>query len=128
MALAVTITYIAKSGSQLRVGFKLTPSGTYVTGGDTVNLMTATQDPNFVGEAASLPIGPIAPLAFDIWDKSGNVGVTATTVVVPVAGTTPANCKMKYLSNLGTEGTGGSAYAASILAATLVGEATFNTL
>ena len=120
MALAATITYIAAIGSQLRVGYKLTPSGTYVTGGDTVNFSTATADPSFVGTIPQImALG--APLSLDIWSQGGNI----TTVYVPLIGLTAAACKMKGYSALTTEFSGGSAYPASVLADTIVGEATF---
>lgn len=124
MALAVSITYAAKIGSQIRIGFKLTPSGTYVTGGDTVNFATATQDPLFVGEVAYVAaVGQ--PLNWDAWTNGGNI----TTQYAPVVGTSPAaGNKLKVLTSLGSEATGGSAYPASVLADTIVGEATFNSL
>ncbi len=121
MSLAVTITYVAKVGSQVRIGFKLAPSGTYVTGGDTVNFSTAAVDPAFVGMCpATESLG--APLSFDVWPGGGNI----TTFYSTVLGTTAATCKLKVASALNTEATGGSAYPASVLADTIVGEATFN--
>jgi hypothetical protein len=122
MALAVTVTYLIKIGSQIRLGFKLAPSGTYPTGGDTVNFATAAQDPQFVGNVAAVEaLG--APISLDIWSNGGNI----TTVYVPVVGTTNANCKMKGYSALTTEFSA-AAYPASALADTIVGEATFNAL
>lgn len=122
MALAVTITYVLRAGSQLRIGFKLAPSGTYVTGGDTVNFSTATADPTFVGMVPQVEaLG--APLSLDIWSQGGNI----TTVYVPLVGLTAATCKMKGYSALTTEFTA-AAYPASALADTIVGEATFNSL
>lgn len=123
--LTPTITYIGKVGSQIRVGFKLAPSGTYTTGGDTVDLATAATDPALIGPGTAIPAST-APINIDIWDESGNVGVTAGTAVFPVAGTNSSNCKMKCVTALGTELGNGLAYPASVLAATLVGEASFN--
>src|SRR6202142_3767047 len=122
MALAVNITYVARIGSQFRIGFKLIPSGTYPTGGDSVNFATAGVDPNFVGMIPQvMALG--APLSFDIWSNGGNI----TTVYVPVLGTTQANNKIKGNLGLNTEFSAG-AYPASALADTIVGEATFNSL
>jgi hypothetical protein len=120
MALAVTITKAGKFGAEYRIGFKLTPSGTYITGGDTVNFATATVDPSFVGVHPQV-IALGAPLQFDAWTNGGNI----TTEYAPVLGTTQANCKLKVLTGLGTEATGGAAYPASVLADTIVGEASF---
>jgi hypothetical protein len=120
MALACTITYVAQDGSQIRIGFKVTPSGTYTTGGDILNFVTASQDPIFVGSVAQV-IALNPPLSFDVWTNGGNI----TTFYAPVLGTTIANCKVKVASALGTEATGGSAYPASVLADTIIGEATF---
>jgi hypothetical protein len=124
MALAVTITYVADMGTQTRVGFKLAPSGTYVTGGDTINFATASQDPGFVGNVAQVvALGP--PISLDAWSNGGNI----TTFYVPVVGTSPAaGNKLKVGTALGSEATGGSAYPASVLADTIIGEATFNHL
>ena len=123
MALACNITYVGRLGSQVRVGFKLIPSGTYPTGGDTINFATAGVDPSFVGMCPDIPsFGP--PINLDIWSNGGNI----TTVYVPVVGTTQINSKMKGYSALTTEFTGAAAYPASALADTIVGEATFNAL
>lgn len=123
MALTPTITYVARLGTQVRVGFKLAPSGTYVTGGDTVNFAAAQGDPAFVGTVPDIvALGP--PLLFDVWSNGGNI----TTFYVPLLGTTQANAKLKVASALTTEITGAAAYPASVLADTIVGEATFNAL
>jgi hypothetical protein len=123
MSLAVTITCVTRQGTQIRVGFKAAPGGTYTTGGDVINFATAAVDPLFVGNVPAVEaLG--APLSLDAWSNGGNI----TTFYVPVLGTTIANCKLKGASALGTEFTGGSAYPASALADTIVGEATFNAL
>src|SRR5712664_1016013 len=108
MSLTVALTYVAPLGSQLRVGFKVVPSGTYVTGGDTLNFAAAAQDALFIGTIADIvALGP--PLSFDVWSNNGNI----TTFYVPVLGTTQANCKLKVATALTTEATGGAAYPAS---------------
>jgi hypothetical protein len=125
MALAVSITYVSKVGSQLRIGFKVAASGNYVAGGDTLNFATATQDPLFVGLCADVEaLG--APISFDAWSNSGNIAVN----YFPVLGTTQANCKLKVITAFNTEASAGaySSVAASVLTDTISGEATFNCL
>src|ERR1700723_154825 len=103
MAMAVTITYVAKVGSQLRIGYKLTPSGSYPSGGDTVNFATASQDPLFVGSAASVEaLG--APISMDVWSQGGNT----TIGYVASIGTTIANSKVLLYTALGTPATPGT--------------------
>jgi hypothetical protein len=123
-ALAVTITYVDATGPVIRVGFNLAPSGSYVTGGDTVNLSTATQDPSYVGMVPAIEsLG--APIDFDIWDTSGDI-LYAT---YPVMGATAATCKLKRSAS-GTFGTelAAAAYPAGIVTDKLMGEAVFNKL
>ena len=120
MAIAMTITKVAKIGNEYRIGFKLAFSGTYVTGGDTVDFTKATADPAFVGMIPQImALG--APLSWDVWSNGGNI----TTFYGEVLGTTLANQKLKVASALTTEITGAAAYPASVLADTVVGEASF---
>lgn len=125
MAAVTTITYVAKLGSQLRVGFKVALSGSYPPGGETINFATAAQDANFQGMAAAVEaLG--APLSLDMWSNGGNI----TTFYSPVLGTTPANSKMKVATALATEVSAGTyaANAPTAAADTICGEATFNNL
>jgi hypothetical protein len=125
MAIAMAIQYISAQGSQLRVGFTLTPSGNYPTGGDTVDFTTATQDPEFVGPVAAVEaFGP--PLSLDIWSDAGNTALG----YFPIEGTTNKNCKVKIVTAFNTEASAGaySSVAASALTDSIVGEATFNKL
>jgi hypothetical protein len=125
MALNPTITYIVKIGTQIRVGFKLTPSGSYPSGGDTLNFATAAVDPNFVGNVPSVEaLG--APISMDVWSAGGNI----TIIYVAVLGTTNANCKVKLATALGSEATAEaySSISSTIATDTIVGEATFNAL
>src|ERR1700674_5010353 len=103
MALATTITYAFKAGSQYRIGFKLQASGSYPAGGDVVNFTTATVDPLFVGMIAQV-IALGAPISFDIWSQGGNLAVQYVAVI----GTTQANCKVKMATTFGTEVTPGT--------------------
>jgi hypothetical protein len=119
--LTPTITYVHAQGSVIRVGFNLTPSGTYTTavGGDTINLATAAVDPSYVGMVPAIEaLG--APIDFDIWDVSGNLANT----YFPIMGNAQTNSKLKIASAFNTElGTG--AYPGTIK---LIGEAVFNKL
>lgn len=122
MAMAVSITYVDAAGPVMRVGFNLTPSGTYATGGDTVNLAAATQDPLFQGEIAQImALGN--PINLDIWDQGGNLA----NPVVPVLGTLQTNCKVKVITAFNTELGNGTSYAGNLISggSKLVGEAVF---
>jgi hypothetical protein len=129
--LAVTITNIQAAGGELSVCFRVVPSGTYLTGGEIVNLAAAAQDVGFQGMAAVVPASG-APVTFCIWDQSGNTQRLATTGVLGIAGTTPANGRMACTTTNGTELANGAAYPATVLAAGaaggLVGEAIFRKL
>jgi hypothetical protein len=120
--LTPTITYVDATGPVIRIGFNLVASGAYSTGGDTINLQTAAQDPAFVGQVASIEsLG--GPIDFDVWDAGGNIA----NGVFPVKGSTSANSKAKFTSAFNTELSAG-AYPGSITGATLMGEAVFNKL
>lgn len=121
MPLQVQITYVTPTAGPIRVGFNLVKSGTYVTavGGDTVDFTSATQDPSFVGAAASIEsLG--APISFDVWDVSGNLA----TFVTPTLGTTLKNSKVQLQTAVNTE-LGSGAYPSPMK---LIGEAVFTKL
>lgn len=122
MAATATITKVVASEQDCTIYFNVALSGSYVAGGDTVNLVTAAQDAAFVGLVATVP-SSTAPLSFAIWDAGGNI----VNSVTPVKGTTPANGKVKFsaASTFGTEFSAG-AYSAALLSATLQGMAVFN--
>jgi hypothetical protein len=128
MSVATTITYAIKIGTQVRVGFKLAFSGSYPSGGDTINFATATQDPSFVGNVAAVEaLG--APISIDAWSQSGNIAIA----YYPIVGTSPATgnkVKLVVTSSMGTEATAGTYASISSTIATdnVVGEATFNAL
>jgi hypothetical protein len=122
MALLATIAYVDATGPVIRVGFKLAASGNYPSGGDTVNLAAATQDPSFVGMVPQIEaLG--APLCIDIWDQSG---VAYQYQFNAIVGTAQSNGKMwmSASASFGTQFTPG-AYPAAVTGATLVGEAVF---
>lgn len=121
MPLAVTITRLSMSGQNARIAFNLTPSGSYATGGDTVDFTKATQDVAFLGMVPNFIPTDQALVNFDVWDSSGNLA----NGVFPVMGTTLANNKVKFTSAFNTELSAG-AYPAAITGAKLQGEAVFN--
>lgn len=119
MALTPTITYVDATGPVIRVGFNLAASGTYPTGGDTVNLSTAAVDPAYVGMVPSIEaLG--APIDMDIWDAGGGF----TTGVAASIGTTNANNKMLAFSAFGTQIGNGTAYS-GLSIGKLIGEAVY---
>lgn len=121
MALQVQITYVNPTAGPIRVGFNLVKSGSYVTavGGDTVDFTKATQDPLFIGSAASIEaLG--APVSLDIWDVSGNLA----TFVTVTMGATAANSKVQLQTAVNTE-LGSGAYPSPMK---LIGEAVFTRL
>jgi hypothetical protein len=118
--LTPTITYVDSTGPVTRVGFNIAASGSYVSGGDTVNLSTAGADPNFIGMVPAIE-SLSAPIDFDVWDMGGQI----TYVVAPVVGATAATCKVKFATALTTELSAAS-YPAGLTGAKLVGEAVFN--
>jgi hypothetical protein len=117
----VTLTYVKSDGQMIRVGFNAVASGTYPTGGDTINLATAGQDPAFIGDVAEIE-STGAPIDFDIWDVGGNIA----NGLQPVIGTSVAAAgKAKFTSAFNTE-LANSGYPGSITGSKLQGEAVFN--
>ena len=55
MALQVSIQSVDPFDNYVQVTGKLIPSGSYVTGGDTVNFTTAVEDPLFTGMTPAIP-------------------------------------------------------------------------
>jgi hypothetical protein len=91
MPIAVAINSIEASGDNITITGFLTLSGTYPTGGDTVNLTTATADPSFVGLIPAAPSSVV--LNFDVWsgNASGINGANSTNYAVLLTKTgTPA--------------------------------------
>lgn len=103
MAIAVTITSVdATRPGVISVTGKLTASGSYSTGGDTVDFTKATQDPAFSGILSSL-ISSQPPSAFTIWSQGGNF----TRAYEAKIGTAQTNCLVLF---------GGSTYASQLAA------------
>lgn len=120
MSLLATITYVKSDGQLIRVGFNIAASGNYPSGGDTLNLSTAGQDPAFIGTVPAIEsLG--GPINLDVWDAGGNI----TNGVFPVLGSSGANSKVKFTSAFNTELAAG-AYPGSITGGKLMGEAVFN--
>lgn len=126
MAASVSITYVDATGPVIRIGFNIFLSGTYPTGGDLLNFMTAVQDPLYQGMYAGVEaLG--APVDIDCWDVGGDL----THFEMAILGTTIVNSKIKIsTSSNQTELANLTAYAgnAILTVAKLIGEAVFNKL
>ena len=112
MAIVVSIQNVDALDNMVQVTGKLILSGSYVTGGDTVNFATAVQDPLFTGLQPNIPSSQ-PPFNFDAWSQGGNLLNSFAAVI----GTAQTNCKLKIsaASTFGTEFSAG-AYSAALLA------------
>ena len=110
--LQVSIQSVDPFDNYVQVTGKLIPSGSYVTGGDTVNFTTAVEDPLFTGMTPAIPSSQ-PPFAFSAFSQGGNLVNQYASII----GATQATCKMKVsaASTFGTEFSAG-AYSAVILA------------
>jgi hypothetical protein len=124
MATSVSITKVIADGQDCTVYFNLPLTGSYVTGGDTVDFTKAVQDAAFQGMAAVIPASA-APISLEIWDASGNI----LNQIAPILGALQTNCKIKIgaASTFGTEFSAG-VYSAGLLASKLEGRAVFHAL
>lgn len=119
MSLAIRITSIKADGQQYRVAFNLVPSGSYVTGGDTLDFTNTTQDPSFIGLIPAIETSQ-PPNQLDVWSQGGNIANT----LFPILGTALNNSKLKITSAFNTELSAG-AYPGSITGDKICGEAIF---
>jgi hypothetical protein len=119
MALQVQITRVATVGMMLRVTFNVIPSGSYVTGGDTLDFSKAISDSTFFGNVPYIN-STLGPVELDVWDQGGNIA----NGVFPVLGSLQNNCKLKFTSAFNTELSAG-AYPAAITGSKIAGEAIF---
>lgn len=119
--IVVSIQSVNAFDNIVNVSGVLILSGSYVSGGDTVNFTTAVQDANFTGLTPVIPSSQ-PPQDFDAWSENGNLVNQYCTVL----GTTQANSKLKIsaASTFGTEFSAG-AYSAAILADTIAFQANF---
>jgi hypothetical protein len=69
MPVAVNINSVEASGGNITLTGFLVLSGTYPTGGDTVNLAAPSVDPSFVGQVPYSPSSVV--LNFDVWSGGG---------------------------------------------------------
>lgn len=96
MAIAIAVTSVSVDGNELRVKGKLTFSGNYVTGGDTIDWTTIIGKE--VGPRVVILSG--LPVVVDVGGSSGHeYGY--------VAGTTLANSKVKVFGQQPTSATAG---------------------
>lgn len=119
MALAVTITSIEPVGPDVRLLFKITASGSYTTGGDTLDFTGATQDALFVGPVAAVP-SSLPPKYLHIGSGGGQI----TYFYTPKIGTTQANCKVLVTTASNTQ-ISATTYPAGVTGDTINGEAVF---
>ena len=112
MAISVSIQSVDALDNMVQVTGKLILTGSYVTGGDTVNFTTAVQDPLFTGMQPNIPSSQ-PPFSFSAWSQGGNL----LNTYAPIIGATQATCKLKICaaSTLGTEFSAG-VYSAALLA------------
>lgn len=119
MALQVNIVSIEPVGPNLRVIFNVGVTGSYVSGGDTLDFTKALKDPSFIGIAEQI-IASQGPLSLDVWSQGGNVA----DAIFPIRGAALNNSKVKFASSFGGELAAG-AYPAGITGDTIGGEAVF---
>jgi hypothetical protein len=121
MAAAISVTQVIQGAMGTMVIFNITLTGSYVTGGDTLDFTKATQDASFQG-SYSIPIeSSLAPLQLDIWDQSGLAIGATSYYAAPVIGSTLANSKIKIAANGAFTEFSAGAYAAGLLAAKFTG-------
>lgn len=108
MALALALQKIESSRRHIKWIYKVTPSSTYTTDGDTIDFTTAT-NPNALPDA----IPHRVPADQDVSILAVKGGYTADFS----AGTTLANAKMLFYSAAATQLTGSAAYPAGMTAA-----------
>jgi len=95
MSLQVQITAIqGLDAGALGVSFNIIPSGSYVTGGDTLDFTKAIADPAFQGLLAQI-ISSQGPISLSVWDAGGLLANTPAAIL----GTTLANSKVKFLGS-----------------------------
>lgn len=99
MAVAVLIKNVnAQNQNCIVVTGKLVCSGSYVTGGDTVDFTKAIADPTFIGMVPAIE-SSLAGFAFDAWSAGGNIA----NGYFPIEGNAQNNCKLKITSAFNTE-------------------------
>lgn len=97
MALAVQIDSINANDDIVIVTGVLVPSGSYVTGGDTVDFTSITKSSQFSGPVDSIPSAS-APRNFDAWSGGGNL----TRAYFPIQGSAQNNSKVKMNASAGS--------------------------
>jgi len=125
MPLAITILYVIPRGPSTIVGFNVTPSGNYSTGGDTLNFAAATPDPNFEGLVPAI-LNAAAPLQVAVWSQGGNLA-NDYAPVQPTPNSQSWKLKICANNTFGTE-LAAAAYAAPVTTDLITGEAVFPSL
>ena len=89
MALAITITSVTGRQGVAEVSGKITASGNYTTGGDTLDFTKATQDAKFSGISAFIPSSQ-PPTQLSVWSANGQI----TNQYAPIIGSAQNNSKL----------------------------------
>jgi hypothetical protein len=118
MALAISVTSVNKVQRDFIVRGSIVASGSYVTGGDTLNFATATFRLGVDGIKSSS-----APTSIAVWSQGG-AAITAYFDYRPILGTTQANNLLQVFVGAGTE-VGAGAYPAGVTSDTIEFEAYF---
>jgi hypothetical protein len=127
MAAAVSITSLTAGGNNITITFIVTMTGSYPTGGDSLNFATATQDPLFVGIAAQ--VMSLSLVEIDVASQGGNLTRSYIPICVKT-GTPPVinpstGVKLKVSTTaFGTEHAA-AVYESDILNDSISGSATF---
>ena len=94
MALALAVQVVVNEMRGRRIKYKVTPTGSYPTGGDTADFTTATNPLNLPGAFISFP-----PVAAEVNFQDSLAGADAEYVV----GALLTNSKIKLWSSAGNE-------------------------
>lgn len=121
MPLAITITSVIPQGTDFFVMFNLVASGSYTTGGDTLDFTGATIDPTFVGEFPPQIPTSKGPKQLDVWSQGGNV----TQFYVTSLGSALNNNKVLVYTASGSQ-IAASSYPAGVTGDKITGSAVFS--
>lgn len=123
MALAVNVQSIDAKGDMVVVKGKLVASGSYTTGGDTVDFTALTFDALFTGPSQVIGTSG-APVQFGVWSEGGNV----TRAYSGLIGSALNNNKVKFGGSTYASELAAGAYPADVTGDTIAFEASFKKL
>lgn len=123
MPLAVNVQSIDADSDVVVVTGKLVASGSYPTGGDTIDFTSIAFDATYTGPSQIIPTSQ-PPLSLGVWSEGGVINY----VYSPIIGSAMNNNKLKIGgTTYGTELAAG-AYPAAITGDTIAFEASFKKL